>query len=99
MDSAITAKGQATIPKPIREHLGLKPGDRVKFFIHPDGTVVLLPRLPVTALRGMLKRHEPRVTIEQMNTAIAGGAAAGWTTRRSRKRRRSVSIPTCSCAT
>ena len=87
MDSAITAKGQATIPKPIREHLGLKPGDRVKFFIHPDGTVVLLPRLPVTALRGMLKRHGPRVTIEQMNTAIAEGAAAGWTTRRSRKRR------------
>jgi AbrB family looped-hinge helix DNA binding protein len=87
VDSAITTKGQATIPKPIREHLGLKPGDRVKFFIHPDGTVVLLPRLPVTALRGMLKRHGPRVTIEQMNTAIAEGAAAGWTTRRSRKRR------------
>jgi hypothetical protein len=26
---AITVKGQATIPKPIREHLGLKPGDGV----------------------------------------------------------------------
>ena len=32
MDLAITAKGQATIPKAIRDHLGLKPGDRVKFF-------------------------------------------------------------------
>jgi AbrB family looped-hinge helix DNA binding protein len=31
MESAITSKGQATIPKAIREHLGLKPGDRVKF--------------------------------------------------------------------
>jgi len=29
VDSAITTKGQATIPKAIREHLGLKPGDRV----------------------------------------------------------------------
>ena len=29
MESAITVKGQATIPKAIREHLRLKPGDRV----------------------------------------------------------------------
>ncbi len=27
MESAITVKGQATIPKAIREHLRLKPGD------------------------------------------------------------------------
>jgi AbrB family looped-hinge helix DNA binding protein len=33
MESAITVKGQATIPKVIRDHLRLKPGDRVKFFI------------------------------------------------------------------
>jgi hypothetical protein len=32
MESALTVKGQATIPKAIREHLHLKPGDRVKFF-------------------------------------------------------------------
>lgn len=32
MESAITVKGQATIAKAIREHLPLKPGDRVKFF-------------------------------------------------------------------
>jgi len=45
MESTITVKGQATIPKAIREHLRLKPGDRVKFFVHPDGSVVLLPKL------------------------------------------------------
>jgi antitoxin PrlF len=45
MESAITVKGQATIPKSIREHLGLQPGDRVKFFVHPDGSVVLLRKL------------------------------------------------------
>jgi antitoxin PrlF len=76
MESAITVKGQATIPKLIREHLGLKPGDRVKFFVHPDGTVVLLPKLPASALRGMLKsRRRKAVTIEQMDGAIAKGAA------------------------
>jgi AbrB family looped-hinge helix DNA binding protein len=44
MESAITTKGRITIPKAIREHLGLKSGDRVKFFIHLDGSVVLLPK-------------------------------------------------------
>lgn len=74
MESAITSKGQATIPKPIREHLHLKPGDRVKFFVHPDGTVVLLPKLPASALRGMLKatRH---ASLEEMDEAIATGVS------------------------
>jgi antitoxin PrlF len=82
VESAITVKGQATIPKPIREHLRLKAGDRVKFFIHPDGTVVLLPKLPVTALKGIVKPPKRRhVTIEQMNEAIAE-AAAGSSRRR-----------------
>ena len=76
MDSAITIKGQATIPKAIREHLRLKPGDRVKFFVHPDGSVVLLPKRSASALRGMVKsrRHKP-VTIEEMSAAAAAGAA------------------------
>jgi AbrB family looped-hinge helix DNA binding protein len=83
MESTITVKGQATIPKAIRDHLGLKPGDRVKFFIHPDGTVVMLPKLPVSALRGLLKRRRSPVTIEEMNTAIAdAGAEAARVSRR-----------------
>jgi len=76
MESAITMKGQATIPKTIREHLGLKAGDRVKFFLHPDGTVVLLPKLPAVALRGMLsKRRRRPVTINEMTKAAAQGAS------------------------
>jgi antitoxin PrlF len=75
MESAITSKGQATIPKAVREHLRLKPGDRIKFFIHPNGSVVLLPRLPAAALRGFLKHHGPPVTLDEMNEAIAEGAA------------------------
>jgi AbrB family looped-hinge helix DNA binding protein len=84
MESAITVKGQATIPKAIREHLHLKPGDRVKFFVHPDGTVVLLPKLPVSALRGILARPRRPVSLERMGEAIAEGAAG----LRSRARRR-----------
>jgi antitoxin PrlF len=78
MKSAITTKGQATIPKPIRDHLGLKPGDRVKFFIHPDGSVVLLPTRPISGLRGILKRPRRKpVTIEEMREAVLAGASEG----------------------
>lgn len=73
MESAITSKGQATIPKAIREHLGLKPGDRIKFFVHPDGSVALLPKLPVSTLRGIVAGKRT-VTIEAMDEAVAGGA-------------------------
>jgi len=75
MESAITIKGQATIPKAIREHLGLEPGDRVKFFVHPDGSVVLLPKVSATAVRGMVRvRRQRPVNTEQMNIAVAEGA-------------------------
>lgn len=75
MESAITSKGQATIPKAIRDHLRLKPGDRVKFFLHPDGSVVLLPKLPAATLRGIVKSRRQPVTVEEMNEAAAAGAA------------------------
>jgi AbrB family looped-hinge helix DNA binding protein len=85
MESTITVKGQATIPKAIREHLGLKAGDRIKFFVHPDGTVVLLPKVPVSALRGIVKtRRRQPVTIDQMNEAIAAGASEIRRRRRTR---------------
>jgi AbrB family looped-hinge helix DNA binding protein len=85
MESAITVKGQATIPKPIREHLGLNPGDRVKFFVHPDGSVVLLPKLSASALRGMAKSRKRRpVTTERMTLAAAEGALSRNPRRRSR---------------
>lgn len=74
MQSAITSKGQATIPKAIRDHLGLRPGDRVKFFVHPDGSVVLLPKIPVSALRGIVKAGQRHVTVEQMTAAAEAGA-------------------------
>ena len=83
MQSAITVKGQATIPKPIRDHLGLKAGDRVKFFIHSDGSVVLLPSRPISALRGILKkpRRKP-VTIDEMREAVLASASEGFPRRK-----------------
>ncbi|MBV8452917.1 MAG: type II toxin-antitoxin system PrlF family antitoxin [Deltaproteobacteria bacterium] len=84
MESIITVNGRVTIPKSIRDHLRLKPGDRVKFFIHPDGTVVMLPIIPVSALRGTLTPRRRTVTIEEMNEAIAEAAASAAPRRRLR---------------
>jgi len=77
VESAITAKGQATIPKAVREHLQLKPGDRVKFFFHPDGTVALLPKRPVSTLRGIVKARDRAVTLDEMDEAIAAASSEG----------------------
>ena len=75
MGSALTSKGQVTIPKEARDHLGLKPGDRVKFFIQPDGRLVILPGIHVSALRGIVpKRKGSPVSLEEMDEAIAKGA-------------------------
>ncbi len=38
----ITSKGQVTIPKAIRERLGLKPGELVMFELGDDGQVRIL---------------------------------------------------------
>jgi len=41
MANALTVKGQVTIPKRVRDALGLKPGDRVDFVLGDDGRVVV----------------------------------------------------------
>jgi AbrB family looped-hinge helix DNA binding protein len=40
-DSTLTSKGQTTIPKDIRDSLGMKSGDRMTFTMLPDGTVLM----------------------------------------------------------
>lgn len=73
VESALTVKGQVTIPKAIREHLGLKPRDRVKFFVHPDGSMVLLPKLSASSIRGIIKSRRRRPpTIAEITEAAEG---------------------------
>ncbi len=39
--TTMTAKGQVTVPREIRDRLGLKPGDKVAFTLLSNGTVVM----------------------------------------------------------
>jgi antitoxin PrlF len=41
MAHQVTVKGQVTIPKRVREHLGIKPGSGVEFEVGPGGEVLL----------------------------------------------------------
>lgn len=42
MSTTLTVKGQVTIPKQIRDALGLLPGMPVDFAVNPNGEVVIL---------------------------------------------------------
>jgi antitoxin PrlF len=41
MSTTLTVKGQVTIPKQIRDSLGLKPGAQLDFAVNQDGEVIL----------------------------------------------------------
>ena len=74
--ATLTSKGQTTIPKEIRDRLGLEPGDKLDFVVEADGRVVLRPATrDVRELRGMLRRKGRKpVSLEEMDRAIAQGA-------------------------
>jgi len=52
--STITQKGQVTIPKPVRDFLGVSPRDRV-VFAKKGKRVILKPAPDFMALRGSIK--------------------------------------------
>ncbi len=76
IESSVTKKGQTTLPKPVRESLGLQAGDRVRYVI-ADGEVRILPVRPISRLFGALRHDGPAVTVEEMERAIADGACEG----------------------
>ena len=54
--STVTSKGQITLPKQIREHLHVVPGDRIDFVVEDNGHVVVRPaRSRLEQLRGLLR--------------------------------------------
>ncbi len=53
-ESTLTAKGQTTLPREIRQALGLRPGDRVRYLVLDGGEVRLLPLRPMSGLKGAL---------------------------------------------
>ncbi len=73
LESAVTKKGQTTLPKPVRKTLGLQAGDRVRYVI-ADGGVRILSVRPISRLFGVLQYDGPTVAVEEMDEAVADGA-------------------------
>jgi AbrB family looped-hinge helix DNA binding protein len=75
--ATLTTKGQTTIPKQVRDHLGIRSGDRLDFVILADGTVVVKPGTThVSELKGLLYRKEAKpVSVEDMKKAVRKRAA------------------------
>ena len=69
--STLTSKGQTTVPKDIRRHLGLKPGDKIRFLVEQDGSAVMLPAtLHIRDLRGSLPKPPKPVSVDHMGAAV-----------------------------
>jgi AbrB family looped-hinge helix DNA binding protein len=69
LTARLTGKGRITIPKEIRDGLGMKPGDRITFSQMHDGTVLMrVKNKSITRLAGMLyKKGRRPISIAQMS--------------------------------
>jgi AbrB family looped-hinge helix DNA binding protein len=67
-ESAVTSKGQITIPVEVRRAMGLKPQDRVVFTLMPDGTTVMRAKTrSLDELAGSLRKAGARkVAVKDM---------------------------------
>jgi AbrB family looped-hinge helix DNA binding protein len=67
-ESTITAKGQTTVPRQVRERLGAGPGTRLVWHFMPNGTLLVRAKTrSLLDLAGSLKAPEgKRVAIEDM---------------------------------
>ncbi len=76
MQATLTSKGQVTIPKAVRDTLHLHTGDRLEFMIESDGSIRIIPAVSsVTELKGLVPPPDKTLSLEEMDEAIAKGAA------------------------
>ena len=75
MTSTISAKGQITVPKAVRDELGLRPGTRVEFELTAKGAFLRKGEpagvRAVDRVLGVLKREAPTdVLIDEMRGPV-----------------------------
>jgi len=71
-EATLTSKGQVTIPKAVREALGLESGDRIEFVGTDTGFVIVPVKRDLNALCGMFKgRRAKAASLDEIKAAIA----------------------------
>jgi len=68
--ATLTSKGQVTLPKSVRDRLGVETGDRLEFVESEQGFLVVAATRDIRSLKGIVGRPKKPVTIEDMNDAI-----------------------------
>ena len=73
MFATLTSKGQVTLPKEIRDRLGLDAGSVLDFQLLPDNTITARTVKPdARRIRGLLKSpHAEPLTVEQMDEGVS----------------------------
>lgn len=75
VEATVTSKGQITLPKPIRQRLGIQTGSRIRFLVDARGLLqgepVLYDLEDLWAAADQGPRLERTMTIRQMNLAKA----------------------------
>jgi AbrB family looped-hinge helix DNA binding protein len=75
--ATVTSKGQITIPSEVRKALHVRAGDRIEFVEVEQGRFeVIAATRSVRELEGMFGKPKRRVSIEEMNQAIARAGAS-----------------------
>jgi AbrB family looped-hinge helix DNA binding protein len=70
-EATVTSKGQITIPKPVRDALGLETGDRVEFVETDEGYRLCPVTRDVRELKGMFAGRRARpATAAEMDAAV-----------------------------
>jgi AbrB family looped-hinge helix DNA binding protein len=73
----LTSKGQITIPANVRHDLKVDAGDRVEFILIAPGRYEFVAATQsVTELKGMFGKPTKKISIDNMNKAIAQRGAA-----------------------
>lgn len=72
MSSAtLTSKGQITIPKDVRERLGIDAGDRIEFVeIEPSVFKIVPATMDIRDLKGIIPKPKKPVSLQSMDEAI-----------------------------
>jgi len=74
--ATLTSKGRITIPKPVRDYLIIRAGQRLEVWIDAAGCVIMQPRnRDVRDLKGIVRSSRRKsVFVEERNQAIPTGA-------------------------
>lgn len=74
--ATVTYKGQITLPKAVREQLGVQAGDRVSFREIEGGAIVVeADTVDLMELRGSIKARRRGVAVEDMDRAVRAAVA------------------------